>query len=229
MSNNKLEQYKSELFENKAFEDKNLLVLNKPTNLAVQGGSKITISLDKILNFNSEIKYRLLHRIDKDTSGLILLAKNEKYAKIISNNFKNRQIEKTYLTIVVGKPPKRFGSINIPIKTENSVAQRAETKYEIIDNLANELAFIAAYPVTGRKHQIRIHLNKIDCPILGDGKYGGKRAFKNNLSNKIHLHNYRMTIPNYYGKKPLNLKAKLPKLFRSTMDDLGFDERLLDI
>ncbi len=229
MSNDKLNKIKKEILQNKVFEDENLLVINKNINLAVQGGSKVGLSLDKILNYNSTIKYRLLHRIEKNTSGIVLFAKTEKFARIISQYFQKRNIEKTYLTIVVGKPTKRIGSIKLPIRNEKNILQKAETRYEIIDNLAHELSFIAAYPITGRKHQLRIHFNAINCPILGDGKYGGRQAFKNNLSNKIHLHNYRLIIPNYYGKKPLILKASLPQLFRSTMDDLGFDERLLDV
>ncbi|MFZ8865272.1 MAG: pseudouridine synthase, partial [Rickettsiales bacterium] len=136
MSNDKLNKIKKEILQNKVFEDENLLVINKNINLAVQGGSKVGLSLDKILNYNSTIKYRLLHRIDKNTSGIVLFAKTEKFARIISQYFQKRNIEKTYLTIVVGKPTKRIGSIKLPIKNEQNILQKAETRYEIIDNLA---------------------------------------------------------------------------------------------
>ncbi len=87
MSNDKLNKIKKEILQNKVFEDENLLVINKNINLAVQGGSKVGLSLDKILNYNSTIKYRLLHRIDKNTSGIVLFAKTEKFARIISQYF----------------------------------------------------------------------------------------------------------------------------------------------
>jgi len=225
----KNESMRLDLLKRPVFEDKNILVINKPINLPVQGGSKVKISVDQLLNPKDKpVQYRLTHRIDKDTSGLLILAKTELAAKKIANLFKDKNIHKTYLTIVVGKPPKYSGKINSPIYNENSGSKDAETHYEVIDNVGNELAFLAAYPITGRKHQIRIHLNKINCPILGDGKYGGRRAFKSNLRNKIHLHSYKIELPNYFGRK-LSLTAPLPKEFKTTLDDLGFDERLLDV
>ena len=104
--------------------------------------------------------------------------------------------------------------------------QAALTEYELIDYVGKELSFMALYPITGRKHQLRIHLKNIHCPILGDGKYGGRDAFKNNLHNKMHLHAYGMEIENYLRKK-LRLTADIPEKFKETMSTLGFSEALL--
>lgn len=233
-------QYLSLLKKNILFEDKNLLIFNKPHNLAVQGGNKVTISVDDLLkffSFNNE-KPRLTHRIDKDTSGILITAKNSKTATLITKLFQKSKINKTYFTIVVGKPKKQHGVINTPlakktfkngkeyVSTERSQDTKpAKTLYKIIDHLANELSFLAVTPITGRKHQIRVHLSSINLPILGDGKYGGKKAFKANLSNKIHLHAYQIIIPNYNGKD-LKITAPLPPHIQKTFNDLGFSADL---
>ncbi len=211
---------KSELLRNKIFEDENILVLNKPANLAVQGGSKVQISVDQLFD------YRLTHRIDKDTSGILILAKNQKIAANLIEKFKYKKIWKTYLAIIIGRPKKLRGKISTPIYNEHKGKQAALTEYEIIDYVGNELSFAALYPITGRKHQIRIHLKDLNCPILGDGKYGGKNAFKNNLHNKIHLHAYKLEIDNYLGKKKI-FTAEMPDKFRESMNLLGFNEALL--
>jgi 23S rRNA pseudouridine955/2504/2580 synthase len=211
---------KSELLKNKIYEDENILVLNKPANLAVQGGSKVQVSVDQLFD------YRLTHRIDKDTSGILILAKNQKIAASLIEKFKFKKIWKTYLAIIVGRPKKLRGKISLPIYNEHKGKQAALTEYEVIDYVSNELSFIALYPITGRKHQLRIHLKNINCPILGDGKYGGKEAFKNNLHNKIHLHAYKIEIDNYLGKK-MTFTADIPYKFKESMDLLGFNESLL--
>ncbi len=220
---------KAQLLKDKIYEDQKILVLNKPTGLAVQGGVKIKKSVDQILNFGeAELKYRLTHRIDKDTSGLLLIAKSEQAAKYATKLFNERALKKTYLTIVVGKPRKKSGIIDLAVSAKKTAkfkheqkTQNARSSYEIIDHVGNELSFLAVEPHTGRKHQIRIHLAAIGCPILGDGKYGGRQAFKSGLSNKIHLHAYQLILPNYFGKKPLKLEAAPPKAFQDTMTELG--------
>ena len=141
--------------------------------------------------------------------------------------FRKKRIYKTYLAIVVGKPNKKRGIIDLPIYNHEDKSKKpAKTSYEIIDNLGKELSFLALYPETGRKHQLRIHLKEIGHPILGDGKYGGRNAFIRNLSNKIHLHAFEIQIDNYYGKK-LKLSDPIEENFKQTMDELGFSEMLL--
>jgi 23S rRNA pseudouridine955/2504/2580 synthase len=238
MPNQETEIY-HKLIKSVIYEDKHILVLNKPINLAVQGGNKIKYSIDKIINLHSEqnnIKYRLTHRLDKDSSGILILAKTDKSAKKITELFAKRKILKSYLTIVTNVPKTRQGEINHPIikkrrnggkevmqvSKENKEAKEASTYYKVIDNLGKKTAFLLVKPLTGRKHQIRIHLSAIGSPILGDGKYGGKAAFINNLSNKIHLHAYHIEIENYFGKK-LNLTAPLSGHFKETCDFLSFN------
>ena len=238
MSNQEVQIY-NQLIKSIIYEDKHILVINKPTNLAVQGGNKVKYSIDKIINLHNaedNIKYRLTHRLDKDSSGILILAKTEKSAKKITELFAKRKIIKSYLTIVTNIPKKRQGEITYPIIKKrhhngkeimqiskiNKEAKEALTYYKIIDNLGKKTAFLLVKPLTGRKHQIRIHLSAIGTPILGDGKYGGKAAFINNLSNKIHLHAYHIEIDNYFGKK-LSLTAPLSGYFKETCNFLGFN------
>ena len=228
-------QIKQNLLKNTIYEDKHILVINKPINLAVQGGNKVKYSMDNIINIDSEITYRLTHRLDKDTSGLLILAKSEKSAKKITKLFKDKKINKTYIALVTGVPPKKHGVINLSIakkKQKNGKEmmqivrnepklQSAITEYEVIDRAAKKLSLLMIKPITGKKHQIRIHLTSLDTPILGDGKYGGKSAFIDNLSNKIHLHAYKINIENYYGKT-LDITAPMPDHMKETCDLFGF-------
>ena len=236
------EELYRKLLKQVIYEDKHILVLNKPINFAVQGGNKVKHSIDKIININSSktgVKYRLTHRLDKDSSGILILAKSEKSAKKIIKLFQERKINKTYLTIVTGLPKQHSSHINYPIiKKKNyngkeimqiskndKMAKEAITYYKVIDQLGKKLSFLLVKPLTGRKHQIRIHLAAIGHPILGDGKYGGKNAFETNLNNKIHLHAYHINIDNYFNKK-LDITAKLSKHFKETCDFVGFKPRI---
>lgn len=224
-----------QLIDNIIYQDKHITILNKPINFPVQGGNKVKYSIDKIINLHKE-HYRLTHRLDKDTSGILILAKSEKSAQKITKLFQNKKIYKTYLALVVGKPEHKSDVINYPIvkkkmpngkeimqigKKDKNL-KSAMTKYKVIDQLGNKLSLLEVEPLTGRKHQIRIHLTTIGTPILGDGKYGGKRAFISNFSNKIHLHSYKIFIENYFGK-PLSIKAPIPPHIQNSFDLLGID------
>lgn len=266
----KAEQLYNQLINNIIYQDKHILVINKPINLPVQGGNKVKYSIDKLIttrfnletlekkhlrgreatlrqtksgvwgnrssDFDPGIFYRLTHRIDKDTSGALILAKSEKAAQKITKMFQDKKVYKTYLALVVGVPENKVGIINKPIvKTKmpggkevmqvgkkDKNTKQATTKYKIIDQLGDKLCLLEIEPITGRKHQIRIHLASIGIPILGDGKYGGKKAFIGNLSNKIHLHSYKIFIENYFGK-PLSIKAPLSTHLNDTFDTLGIE------
>lgn len=216
--------------KNKIFEDDRIIAINKPAGLASQGGNKVDVSLDEVINLETEktgVKYLLTHRLDRDTSGLIILAKDKKVAKFITELFAKRKIQKTYLAITVNKPRKLRGVINSPVEAKKNARNFHEKKsiaaltdYEVVDFVGKELSLFKLYPQTGRKHQLRIHLADIGCPILGDGKYGGRGAFKQNLSKKMHLHAYQISIDKYYGK-PLTLTAPIAEKFKATMNDLG--------
>ncbi len=220
-----------DLIKNAIYQDDKIIVLNKPANLASQGGNKVKISLDEVMNYTQtgeQKKFLLTHRLDKDTSGLIIMAKTKAAAKYITKLFEKRKIEKQYLAITSKKPKKPSGIISGPISTKKNtrnIAEKkevfAETKYQTINCTKNGVALLLLSPITGRKHQLRIQLNEIGCPILGDGKYGGKDAFRDGLNNKMHLHAYKILIENYYGKT-LSLTATINPEFQKTMNILNF-------
>ncbi len=201
------------------FENKDLIIINKPAGIPVQGGTGVKLSIDNVFP-----DYKLVHRLDKDTSGVLILAKNVKTAAKMMEYFKQKQILKTYLAVVVGVPLKKEGVINTKLmfsgekvlvsKTEG---QAAETHYKILDSLDDKLALVEVNPKTGRKHQIRAHMNYLGCPILGDGKYGGKAAFITKNKEKLHLHAIKCKII------PENIEAKalIPEHFKNTLDFYG--------
>lgn len=199
--------------------DENVIVINKPSGLAVQGGTDTLRHIDGMLGalqFEKNERPKLVHRIDKNTSGILLLARNRKTAELLTTAFREHNLEKTYLALCVGVPKKNSGDIKMAI--ENKPAM---TKYKVIETVG-KFSLIEAEPLTGRTHQIRIHLKDIGCPILGDDKYfeGYKREKFSNLADKLHLHAYKIKILDLY------LKAKLPEHFIQSLLTLGinFDE-----
>lgn len=165
------------------FKDKNILVLNKPSGLAVQGGTNTDRHVDGMLDalkFEAAEKPRLVHRIDKNTSGLLVLARNRKYAELLTKAFREHQLQKTYLAFCIGVPRQHEGEIKGRLLKvgEKSVIDRdgkeAVTLYKVLDTAGNKFSLIAASPLTGRTHQIRAHLESIGCPIAGDDRYYGE-------------------------------------------------------
>ncbi len=171
------------------YEDDNLIALNKPHGLAVQGGTKTTHHIDRLLpalaGRNGFIP-KLVHRIDKDTSGLLLLAKSNEYAKILAEKFKSRDIRKTYIALCAPTPTIHDGTIKAAlVKTsqghghdreqvvvDEEFGKSAVTDYRVIDHAGRSAALVAFFPRTGRTHQIRVHSQVMGSPILGDPKYG---------------------------------------------------------
>jgi len=191
----------------------NYLIINKWNGIASQGGSKISISIDDILKEYSknDTKLKLVHRLDKETSGLMVLAANIKSSRYFYELFSSRKVKKTYFAIVENKPPKKNGYFIDPI-LEKGIALEAETKYEIIRNLSNNLYLLKLYPKSGRKHQIRIHCSINGCPILADSKYN-KNYFSRDEGKNLFLHAGEIEFTDQLGKK-INLKAELPRHFR---------------
>jgi 23S rRNA pseudouridine955/2504/2580 synthase len=202
------------------FEDENLVAIDKPSGLATQGGSGIDLSVD---DFVRSKKWQLVHRLDKDTSGILLIAKNSKTADFLTENFRNKTIEKTYVALVCGKLNKEEGVINIPLrkkllgKNEKVLpdfeqGKEAITKFKLIKNFF-DFAVVEFSPLTGRTHQIRVHAKEIGHPIANDIKYGGKNAIRKDLAKRLCLHAYKIYLKDYFGKE-LAIETKLPEFYR---------------
>lgn len=228
------------------------IVLNKPPGLATQGGSKTTKHVDGLLDAFVEDERtprpRLVHRLDKDTSGVLLIARTPGSAASFSKRFASRSARKVYWALVVGKPQLSEGMIDAPlakqpgtggekmhIDEENGAA--AKTRYRVVDSAGQRASWVELEPLTGRTHQLRVHMAAIGHPIVGDGKYGGPDSFLTGaVSRKMHLHARRLIItePKTGAKDDggsggkLDVTAELPPHFAASMDVLGFDQGLSD-
>jgi len=198
----------SDFLANVIFEDENLIALNKPSGLATQGGSNIEISVD---DFISEKKWQLVHRLDKDTSGILLVAKTSKAAEFLTDAFRNKTIAKTYLALVNGVPKKSEGVINIPLRKkvlgknekmrpDFEEGKEAITEFRVLEEFGNH-ALLELRPLTGRTHQLRVHCKEIGHPILNDIKYGGKEVARKDICKRLCLHAYGIKIADYFGKE----------------------------
>jgi 23S rRNA pseudouridine955/2504/2580 synthase len=224
----------ADIKKNIIFEDNFLLVINKPYGIPVQGGNNVNFNIDLILPIlcenNSSI--RLVHRIDKNTSGILLLAKTKEVAQNITMLFKENKIKKKYLSVVKGKLKKRIGKITLPV-TKKKIAgmekmvidpyskEKAETSYKVID-YKKGLSLLEVYPKTGRKHQIRVHLQSINHPILGDYKYNSTNNDNKDVSNeKMHLH--AKEIQFVLNNNKYFFKASLPNFFKETIKKINIE------
>lgn len=222
--------------------DAQAIVLNKPPGLATQGGTKTHDHVDRLLdglNFEIETRPKLVHRLDKDTSGALLLARTARAAAYFSKHFSGRSARKLYWAIVVGVPDIDDGVIDLPLAkqpgtggekmhVDEAEGQPARSRYRVIERAGNRAAWVLLQPFTGRTHQLRVHMAAIGHPILGDGKYGGQEAFlTGGVSRKMHLHARRIRIDHPDGGK-LDVTADLPQHFAETLDTLGFDVSLGD-
>ncbi len=217
--------------------DDDILAINKPPGLAVQGGSGTHWHLDGMLDalrFDAEERPRLVHRLDRDTSGVLLLARNAAAADHLGAAFRRRKTRKLYWAIVVGLPSPDAGVIRLALRKGASEGgervrvdaegKRAVTAYRVLDHAASKVAWLALMPLTGRTHQLRAHCAAIGTPILGDGKYGGARAFltAKDVAKRVHLHARAIEISTPAGKR-LRLLAELPETTQSTFDYFGFE------
>jgi 23S rRNA pseudouridine955/2504/2580 synthase len=216
-----------------------VIALNKPSGLAVQGGSGTERHVDGMLDalrFGAEERPRLVHRLDKDTSGLLLIARTGQAAKRLSESFRDRETEKLYWAVVVGMPPRAEGAIDLPLakrpgardretmQVDHEAGQKALTHFKVLDRAGNRAAMLGLWPRTGRTHQLRVHCAEIGCPILGDRKYGGEEALLSAVadSRRLHLHARRLTLPHPSGKGALRLQAEPPAHFKRTVEAFGF-------
>lgn len=238
----KTSDYKKYISNSILFENENIIAINKPFGLASQGGSKVKVSVDNLFILHGkkdEIKPNLVHRLDKETTGVMLLAKTDYYTKYLSKLFKERQIEKVYYALVVGKLPRNKGVIDFPLSAKKSLVgatekvyvdeylgKQAVTEYEVVSYKEN-ISLVMLKPLTGRTHQLRVHLSHLGNPILGDGKYGGRDAFVDGFADSIHLHCYKMTFRDENGKL-ISIKSEITKeyneIFHEDLEKLGFYE-----
>jgi 23S rRNA pseudouridine955/2504/2580 synthase len=186
-----------------------------------------------------EPRPRLVHRLDKDTSGVLLVARTPGSAAFFSKRFSGRSAKKVYWALVVGVPDVAEGTIEAAIAkqpgtggekmhVDEESGQPAKTKYRMIDRAGISAAWLELEPLTGRTHQLRVHCAAIGHPIVGDGKYGGKDAFlTGSVSRKMHLHARRLIIDQPGGGK-IDVTAELPEHFAATMEQLGFDTKMSD-
>jgi len=219
------------------YQDDSVIVLNKLPGLAVQGGTNTPRHIDGMLGAlqgNKEEKPKLVHRLDKDTSGVLVIARTGKAAKSLTESFRGRKTNKVYWALVKGRPPQQEGAVQAPLDKEpgtrgermtvSDEGKRAITDFKIMDSAAGEVTWMAFRPVTGRTHQIRVHATVLDTPIVGDGKYGAKEAFvEGAISKKLHLHARSIDIDHPDGGI-LSVKATLPTHMMESFDMFGFDE-----
>ena len=195
------------------FSDINFFIINKWNKIAVQGGSGLKTNLDDILYHSNLFDSRplLVHRLDKDTSGILIFALNRQSAKHFSDLFSNREVNKTYEAIIIGCPNDNEGVMNNDIE-EDDQHLSAETKYKVIKRLSEDLTHIELNPTTGRKHQLRIHCKLNGFPILGDNKYylPVSKVYKN--ENNLFLHAKKIEFKDPVDEL-VKVEANLPNHF----------------
>ncbi len=224
------------------FEDDAVLILNKPFGLAVQGGTGTKRHLDGLLA-GMEDRFggrpRLVHRLDRDTTGVLLVAKTRTVAATLGRTFQTRSAGKTYWALVNGVPRPPQGKVEAALVKasgpegervrrarpgEQDRAMHATTHYSLIDKVANKAAWMSLKPVTGRQHQLRAHMASIGHPIVGDNKYDGVMAIgEEEIAAKLHLHARRLILPHPTDAKQIDITAPLPDHMLETWRVLGLN------
>ena len=190
------------------FENNDFIVLDKWPQIATQGGSKINISIDHIIkNINSQ--YRLVHRLDKETSGLLLIAKNLNYAKKLSYLFKQKEITKYYIALCEGNPKNNYSQVKLEIKNKKLKIENTLTNYKLL-NRNKGISSILFNPQTGKTHQLRIVSKNLGCPIVGDQKYNIHSKYS---KEKLMLHAIALKFE--LNTKKFEFISKLPDYFLS--------------
>ena len=221
------------------YRDDHVLVLDKPHGLPVQGGPGIRLSVDAMLDglrFGAPERPRLVHRLDRDTSGVLVLARSAAAAARLAAAFRGRDVEKFYWALVVGEPEAPEGRIDLALAKlggprgertravdDPAEGARAITDFRTLDTVKRRTAWLELRPLTGRTHQLRVHCAEaLGCPVLGDGKYGGAAAHMEELPNRLHLHARALRLPHPDGGT-LEVSAPLPPHMRESFKFFGFE------
>jgi 23S rRNA pseudouridine955/2504/2580 synthase len=224
------------------YEDEKVIVFNKPAGLAVQGGSGLNRHVDMMLEAmrsKKGEKPRLVHRLDRDTSGVLVVAKTRGAAAALTKSFRHRDTQKTYWAIVKGVPRKKEGGISEYMVKEHTAdgdrmriarhgergADHSQSNYRVIEQSGQNLCWLELQPISGRTHQLRVHTAHIGFPIIGDNKYFNIEnwALPGGIQNRLHLHARNIKIPHPSGGL-LNITAPLPPHMVQTFNLLGFEE-----
>ncbi len=230
------DKYVNLIIKSILYEDDNLLVINKPYGLSTQGGSGINVSIDDIIKqiSNGKEKYKLVHRLDQYTTGVLIIAKNIEYTNELKNIFKTKKdIKKQYLAIVHGEIKNKSGIIDYPLikKYENNIekvyvdkilGKEAITKYKVLEYSDKyNISLVEAEILTGRTHQIRVHFKEIGNPVVGDYKYGKLKNSKLKISNKLQLHSLSTKISIF--NKDYTFSAPIPEHMKVIIDKALFN------
>jgi len=232
------------LMANMLYQDDQVFVLNKPAGLAVQGGSGVNRHVDGMLEAFRDRqgrKPRLVHRLDRDTAGVLVIARTRSAAAFFGKAFKDRNTRKTYWALVKGVPKQRSGRISTYLvrdednermrvaKHGEPDADHAVSNYEVVDQVGSRMAWLVMRPVTGRTHQLRLHAAHIGHPIIGDSKYFDIKNwdFPGGIQNKLHLLARRIEIPHPNGGM-IDVTAPLPPHMQQSWAVLGFEEKMGD-
>ena len=224
------------------YEDDDLMVLNKPSGIAVQGGTKTAQHLDRLLEGlgdGPETRARLVHRLDRDTSGVLIVAKRRAVAAKLGREFQTRSVRKIYWALVKGVPKPPQGKVEAALVKaagpegdrvrkarpgEQERAQSAVTYYAVVDRAGQTVSFVSLKPVTGRQHQLRAHMAIIGHPILGDDKYRGDQDMPEAIDKRLHLHARRISFPHPSGEGIVDVTAPLPDHMARSFASFGFVE-----
>ncbi len=221
------------------YRDEHILIINKPFGLPVQGGSKVTRNVDDLLDalqFEMAARPKLVHRLDRDTSGVLVLARSANVAAKLSKAFSSKDgLEKIYWALVYGSPLPMQGTIDMKLAksadddtlyervgVNDEDGKRAITEYRTVESLARKYAWMELKPITGRTHQLRVHMAEIGCPIVGDPKYNHREHGMSNINvaNQLHLHARRIIIPADILGRKIDVSAPLPPHMKTTFKAL---------